>query len=46
MSISPGRFNILRSADGGKTWEEVFSFKGDAPGQGLREAVFGYVTAK
>lgn len=46
ISIHPRRFNILRSADGGKSWEEVHSctpdnIKGGA--QGLRAGAFGLV---
>jgi len=50
ISTSGQRFNILRSADGGKTWQEVFTFTPETEnvhgGQGLRDAAFGYVTGK
>ena len=44
ISIDKQRFNILRSADGGKSWNEVHSYtppdiKGGA--QGLRDGAFG-----
>ncbi|MFM7607163.1 MAG: hypothetical protein ACKO8Z_18445 [Prosthecobacter sp.] len=46
ISIHPGRFNIQRSADGGKTWQEVHSYQpADIKGgsQGLRDGAFGLV---
>ena len=47
VSIDRQRFNILRSADGGKTWQEVHRYqppdiKGGA--QGLRDGAFGFLT--
>lgn len=48
ISIHPQRTNILRSADGGKTWQEVHSFQPDNVGggaQGLRDGAFGFLTA-
>lgn len=46
ISIQPQRTNILRSTDGGKSWQEVHSYtppdiKGGA--QGLRDGAFGLV---
>lgn len=46
ISIAPQRFNILRSTDGGKIWNEVHSYappdiQGGA--QGLRDGAFGLV---
>ena len=46
ISIQPQRSNILRSTDGGKSWQEVHSYtppdiKGGA--QGLRDGAFGLV---
>lgn len=46
VSIAPQRFNILRSADGGKSWAEVHSYQPpDVQGgaQGLRAGAFGYL---
>ena len=48
ISIDRQRFNILRSSDGGKTWNEVYRFQPETEhvhgAQGLRDIVFGYVT--
>lgn len=46
ISIAPQRFNILRSTDGGKSWNEVHNYtppdiQGGA--QGLRDGAFGLV---
>lgn len=46
ISIASQRFNILRSTDGGKTWNEIHSYtppdiQGGA--QGLRDGAFGLV---
>ena len=50
ISTAGQRFNILRSADAGKTWQEVFTFTPETEnvhgGQGLRDAAFGYVSGK
>ncbi len=50
ISTAAQRFNILRSADGGKSWQEVFTFKPETENvhgaQGLRDAAFGFVTGK
>ena len=50
ISTDPQRFNILRSADGGKTWTEVFTFKPETEyvhgAQGLRDAAFGFVSGR
>ena len=50
ISIDLQRFNILRSTDGGTTWQEVFTFKPETENvhgaQGLRDAAFGFVTGK
>jgi photosystem II stability/assembly factor-like uncharacterized protein len=46
ISIQPQRFNILRSADGGKTWTEVHTYKpADIQGgaQGLRDGAVGFL---
>jgi hypothetical protein len=49
VSIDARRFNILRSADGGKSWAEVFTFKPETEyvhgAQGLRDIAFGLVNA-
>jgi hypothetical protein len=46
VSVHPQRTNILRSADGGKSWQEVHRY--DPPdigggAQGLRDGAFGHV---
>jgi hypothetical protein len=46
VSIHQQRFNILRSTDGGKSWQQVHSYqpndiKGGA--QGLRDGAFGFL---
>ena len=49
ISIHPQRTNILRSADGGKSWQEAHSFepaKVSGGAQGLRDGAFGYLTGK
>jgi photosystem II stability/assembly factor-like uncharacterized protein len=50
ISIDRRRFNILRSSDGGKTWNEVHRFEPETEhvhgAQGLRDVVFGYTTAE
>ena len=50
ISIDRRRFNIQRSADGGQTWNVVYSFEPETEhvhgAQGLRDIVFGYTTAK
>ena len=49
ISIQAQRTSILRSADGGKTWQEVFTYTPEAitgGAQGLRDGVFGWVTGK
>ncbi len=46
VSIDRQRFNILRSADGGKTWQEVHRFEPEkisGGAQGLRDGAFGYL---
>ncbi len=46
ISIDRQRSNILRSVDGGNTWDEVYSFQPESKhvhgAQGLRDIVFGY----
>ena len=48
ISIDRQRFNILRSTDEGRTWNEVHSFQPETEhvhgAQGLRDIVFGYTT--
>ncbi len=48
ISIDRRRFNILRSGDGGATWNEVYVFEPKTEhvhgAQGLRDIVFGYTT--
>lgn len=50
ISTAPQRFNILRSADAGKTSQEVFTFTPEIENlhgaEGLRDAAFGYVSGK
>jgi hypothetical protein len=49
ISIQQQRFNILRSADGGKSWEEVHKFEPEKIGggaQGLRDGAFGFTSGK
>jgi hypothetical protein len=50
ISINRQRFNILRSADRGETWNEAYTFEPETEhvhgAQGLRDVAFGYVTAK
>jgi len=44
ISIAPQRFNILRSADGGKSWQEVHRYEPpqiSGGAQGLRDGAFG-----
>jgi hypothetical protein len=46
VSIDRQRFNILRSADGGKTWQEVHQFEPEkisGGAQGLRDGAFGFL---
>lgn len=46
VSIHPQRANILRSADSGKSWQEVHSYepeKVQGGAQGLRDGAFGLV---
>lgn len=49
ISIDRRRFNILRSGDGGQTWNEVYAFEPETVNvhgaQGLRDIAFGYTTA-
>ena len=48
ISIDRRRCNILRSSDGGKSWNEVYTFEPETEhvhgAQGLRDIVFGYTT--
>lgn len=49
ISIHPQRTNVLRSTDGGKSWQEVHRYEPPAiqgGAQGLRDGAFGYLTAK
>ncbi len=50
ISTDKQRFTILRSADEGKTWTEVFTFKPETEhvhgAQGLQDAAFGFLNAK
>ncbi|MCB1237365.1 MAG: hypothetical protein KDM91_20035 [Verrucomicrobiae bacterium] len=46
VSIHQQRTNILRSTDGGETWDEVYSYepeKLEGGAQGLRDGAFGLV---
>ena len=47
ISIDRQRFNILRSGDGGKSWDEVYTFEPETKhvhgAQGLRDIAFGFV---
>jgi photosystem II stability/assembly factor-like uncharacterized protein len=47
ISIDRQRFNILRSADGGKSWAEVYTFVPETEyvhgAQGLRDIAFGSI---
>ncbi|QDT39898.1 WD40/YVTN/BNR-like repeat-containing protein [Stratiformator vulcanicus] len=49
LSVSRKRSNILRSTDGGESWEEVFSYEPETKyvhgSQGLKDIAFGYVKA-
>ncbi|MDG1895236.1 MAG: hypothetical protein P8J37_10025 [Fuerstiella sp.] len=48
ISIDRRRFNILRSADNGHSWSEVYTFQPETEhihgAQGLRDIKFGYTT--
>ncbi|MEK6234207.1 MAG: glycoside hydrolase [Planctomycetales bacterium] len=48
ISIDRGRFNILRSDDDGKTWNEAYRFEPETEhvhgAQGLRDIAFGHAT--
>jgi photosystem II stability/assembly factor-like uncharacterized protein len=50
ISIDKQRFDIQRSTDGGKSWQEVFTFKPETENvhgaQGLKDVAFGFVTGK
>jgi len=51
INIERRRCSILRSDDGGKSWEEVFAYEEPKSehihgAQGLRDVAFGYVTEK
>jgi photosystem II stability/assembly factor-like uncharacterized protein len=50
INIDRKRFTILRSADQGKTWEEVYQFEPATEhvhgAQGLRDITIGYVNAQ
>lgn len=46
VSIAASRFNILRSGDGGKTWQAVHAYEPEkisGGAQGLRDGAFGLV---
>jgi len=45
INVSRGRTSILRSADGGKSWQEVYKFTSEGSGgaQGLADVEFGLV---
>lgn len=47
ISIDKHRYNILRSSDDGKTWQEVFAFQPETEhvhgAQGLRDIAYGFV---
>ena len=50
ISIDRQRFNILRSTDGGESWQEAYKFQPETEvvhgTQGLRDIAFGYVTSE
>lgn len=50
ISIDRQRFNILRSTDGGESWQEAYKFQPETEvvhgAQGLRDIAFGYVTSE
>jgi photosystem II stability/assembly factor-like uncharacterized protein len=51
INVDRRRTSILRSTDGGKTWEEVFAYEEPTSehihgAQGLRDLAFGYVRQK
>lgn len=47
ISIDAKRYNILRSSDGGESWQEVFTFQPETErvhgAQGLKDITFGFV---